>query len=277
MPAVFVDTGLEFPEIRQFVKSFDNVTWLKPKMTFRRVIEHYGYPVVSKQVSKVVHDARTAIKNGRKDTSYAVKQLNGEYINVHNGQLSPYNYKKYRYLLDAPFDISNLCCNVMKKNTAHRYEKESGNKPIIATMASESRLRTTQWLINGCNAFDAKNPSSKPMSFWTEQDVLEYIRRFKIPYASVYGDIVEDENGKLYTTGLDRTGCAFCAYGAHLEKEPNRFQRMKVTHPQLHDYCMRPWERGGLNMAEVLDFIGVKHDWEDTASNKCKGENNAEN
>ena len=33
--AVFVDTGLEFPEIKEFVKSFDNVEILRPKMNFR--------------------------------------------------------------------------------------------------------------------------------------------------------------------------------------------------------------------------------------------------
>ena len=38
IPAVFVDTGLEYPEIREFVKGFENVTWLKPKMTFKEVI-----------------------------------------------------------------------------------------------------------------------------------------------------------------------------------------------------------------------------------------------
>ena len=49
--AVFVDTGLEYPEIREFVKSFENVYWLRPKMNFRQVIEKYGYPFISKEVS----------------------------------------------------------------------------------------------------------------------------------------------------------------------------------------------------------------------------------
>src|SRR5690554_2266552 len=44
--AVFVDTGLEYPEIRQFVKGFENVTWLRPKMRFDEVIKKYGYPVI---------------------------------------------------------------------------------------------------------------------------------------------------------------------------------------------------------------------------------------
>lgn len=113
---------------------------------------------------------------------------------------------------------------------------------------------------NGCNAFNAKRPVSQPMSFWTEQDVLKYLKQFNVPYASVYGDIVKDENGNLYTTGCDRTGCIFCGFGCHLEKEPNRSQRLKQTHPQLWEYCMRDWEEGGLGLRKPLEYIGVKVD-----------------
>ena len=56
--ACFSDTGLEFPEIREFVRTWDNVDWIKPKMTFKQVIEKYGYPMISKEVSEVVSGAR---------------------------------------------------------------------------------------------------------------------------------------------------------------------------------------------------------------------------
>ena len=95
------------------------------------------------------------------------------------------------------------------------------------------------------------------MSFWTEADVLEYLYTYNIPYASVYGDIVRTDGGGWSTTGEQRTGCVFCAFGAHLEKAPNRFQRLKITHPKLWSYCMRPWEEHGLGMKTVLDYIGV--------------------
>ena len=36
--AVYSDTGLEFPEIREFVKAKDNVVWVRPELTFRKVI-----------------------------------------------------------------------------------------------------------------------------------------------------------------------------------------------------------------------------------------------
>ena len=58
MEAVFVNTTLEFPEIIKFVKSFENVTTLKPKISYRNVIEKYGYPVISKEVSNYIHKMR---------------------------------------------------------------------------------------------------------------------------------------------------------------------------------------------------------------------------
>ena len=62
MLAVFVDTGLEYPEVRNFVKTYDNVEWLKPKKNFRQVIEEYGYPFISKEVSDKVQGARRYVK-----------------------------------------------------------------------------------------------------------------------------------------------------------------------------------------------------------------------
>lgn len=111
---------------------------------------------------------------------------------------------------------------------------------------------------HGCNAFDNQKPMSRPLSFWTEQDILEFIAGYHLPYPSVYGDIVKDEKGKWHTTGCSRTGCMFCAFGAHLEKEPNRFQRLKETHPKVWDYCMKSVSEGGLGMKEVLEFLKIK-------------------
>lgn len=250
--AVFVDTGLEYPEVRKFVKSIENVTWLKPEMKFTEVILKHGYPVISKEVSRTVKYAK---KGDTKSGIFFRKRLNGE--ELYEGKKSMYNCEKYKYLLDAPFDISSSCCDVMKKKPIHKYEKICKKKPIVGTMASESQMRKAAWLKNGCNSFNNKHFMSVPMSFWTEQDVLQYIKKYNIAYSDIYGDIVED-NGKLNTTGLTRTGCMFCMFGVHLEKEPNRFQRMKETHPKMWDYCIR--EENGLGIGKVLDFIDVKYE-----------------
>lgn len=258
VPSVFVDTGLEYPEVRKFATERADVV-LRPEMRFDEVIKTYGYPVGSKEVAQMVREAKIGLERGDGSYLYRIQKLRGEYRDK-EGNLSKFNKKKWGFLLDAPFDVSEKCCTVMKKNPAKKYEKETGRKAIIGTMATESMLRKQRWLRYGCNAFaDKKRPTSNPMSFWTEQDVLEYLRIHNLPYASVYGDIVETESG-LQTTGCDRTGCMFCLFGCDREKAPNRFQRMKETHPRQYDYCMRPIEEKGLGIKQVLEYIGVPYE-----------------
>lgn len=247
IPAVFADTGLEYPEIKEFVSSIEGVVWLKPKMSFKQVIEKYGYPVVSKEQSAFIQEHRDSKSEKLKDIRW-----NGNKWG--RGKIS----EKWKFLIDADFKVGDKCCDIMKKDPCKEYEKATGNQPIIGTMTDESAQRKSNWLMYGCNAFDKKRPTSQPMSFWTEQDVLTYLKVLGIPYASIYGEIIEDD-GKLKVTGEPRTGCMFCMFGVHLEKEPNRFQRMKITHPKQYDYCIRPLEENGLGLGKVLNFVGVKY------------------
>ena len=262
VPAVYVDTGLEYPEIKDFVKTMENVTILRPKLTFRQVIEKYGYPVVSKKQASNIYKLR----NNNLSDEYRNEILNG-------GPKGSYGKlpEKWKILLDAPFEVSDACCDVMKKAPLHHYEKESGRKAFVGTLTEESRRRRDAWLKNGCNAFDTLTiPQSTPMAFWTEQDVLKYIYDNKITIAPPYGEIICSK-GKYSLSKMNRTGCVFCAFGCHREKLPNRYQQMATTHPQLYDYCMRGGkydESGmwipdkGLGMAKVLDYINVKW-WND--------------
>ena len=201
-------------------------------------------------------NCRTAMLMGEYEIGWGKNKAS----NTTGEKSNRFSQERYKFFLDAPFEISSKCCNVMKKKPIHAYQRLNNLKPITAQMASESRLRTQKWLQNGCNAFDSKNPISNPMSFWTEQDVLAYIKENNIEIAYVYGDIVVDygkmgqvdnqisladlgllelERPILKTTGCSRTGCMFCGYGCHLEKNPNRFERMAITHPNLFDYVMR--------------------------------------
>lgn len=269
--AVFVDTGLEYPEIRSFVKTFDDVQILRPKMRFDDVIKTYGYPVISKHISLYIRYAR-------KGSKWAINAFNG--FRMDSDVASDYNkdrYYKYKYLLTSNFKISDQCCQTMKESPLQLLQKNNQH-PITALLACESERREKAWLKSGCNSFD-KQGISKPLSFWTEQDILTYIKQNNLPIASVYGDICEvDTDGNLFfglgeaklkCSGCQRTGCMFCGFGAHLEKgDDRRFIRLKHTHPKQYDYCINGGEydisdgmwkpnRKGLGMGKVLDFIGV--------------------
>ncbi|GHU42337.1 hypothetical protein FACS1894111_06110 [Clostridia bacterium] len=277
----FIDTGLEYPEIREFVPEFAKylrekygikvgLETVKPSMKFPEVIRKYGYPVIAKEVAQTLY-------SGKKGQRTALLKINGL---DKNGNPSKFRkrYLKYKYLLDAHYQVSSKCCDVMKKKPVIMFEKRTGKKPIIATLAEESQLREKMWIQNGCNAFYADRPKSTPISFWTEKDTLRYLKKTGIPYASVYGEIVEqdnqlsfidDGNESIHTTGCDRTGCVFCMFGIMSDKTPNRFQRMKNTHPKLYEYCigggiydesgMLQPTKNGLGIGKVLDYIGIPY------------------
>lgn len=277
---LFVNTGLEYPEIQKFVKTY--AEWLRttyeievvldivrPEMRFDEVIKKYGYPVISKSVSNTIAGARNSINKGEyslrlrllgvQPHEYGGLTVNSKYDYEKAAADSKFEKTNHRYLLDADFDSSDMCCNVMKKAPAKAYAKQTGRKAILGTMAHESMLREKYWFKYGCNAFDKKVPSSQPISFWTNQDILHYLKQYSIPYCSVYGEIqvkpqaealegqidlidylgCYEQEDTLETTGCDRTGCIFCMFGCHLEKEPNRFQRLKETHPRQYSYCLK--------------------------------------
>lgn len=258
IPIVFIDTGLEYPEVREFATSrADEV--LRPKMTFVEVIKKYGYPIVSKENAKKIYE----VKNTKSE-----KMRNLRLYGCEKGNMGRLPFK-WRFLLDAPFDVSSYCCDVMKKRTVKQYEKRTKFKPFVGTLAEESLLRKSSWIRQGCNAFLSSCPISTPLAFWTEQDILKYIAENNLEIAEVYGDVIKDEDGRYITSGVNRTGCVFCGFGCHLEKEPNRFQQLAETHPKLYNYCINggeynedgKWQPNskGLGLGHVLDFINVKY------------------
>lgn len=232
VPAVFCDTGLEYPEIREFVKTVDNVVWLRPKKTFKEVIEKYGYPIISKEVAQKIHEIRTTKSDRLRNI-----RLNG-YPSGH-GKLG----KKWEFLLNSNIPISSNCCYCLKKQPVYSYISISKRNGIIATMASDSALRKLNYLRHGCNRLSGVHPNSQPMSFWVENDVWDYIHKYNVSYSSIYD------------MGYTNTGCMFCMFGIHLQKPPNKFQLMRETHQKQWDYCIHK-----LGCGKVLDFVGVKYE-----------------
>ena len=110
-------------------------------------------------------------------------------------------------------------------------------------MATDSRLRKTVYLNHGCNTLEG-NTQSRPLSFWTEKNIWDYIKLKGLKYS------------KIYDMGYDRTGCMFCMFGLDLEKKntgKNRFEKMKETHPKLYNYCMDK-----LSLKSIINYISGK-------------------
>tara|TARA_R110002167_G_scaffold364782_1_gene587401 strand:+ start:258 stop:1286 length:1029 start_codon:yes stop_codon:yes gene_type:complete len=267
---VFSNTGLEYPEIVAFVKKKKaegrNIEIVRPKKNFKQVIEKYGWAVVSKVQSMAISRYRNT-----KDPLQKEYRTTGCKNGVKIGMAGVIS-KKHQYLIDAPFKISESCCEALKKSPFKVYQKGSGKAPIIGTMAHESKLRKDGYIKYGCNAFDKKNPMSTPMAFWTEQDVLKYIVDNDVDYCrEIYGEVVERPRTRVEylldlkpityrLTGEQRTGCMWCMFGLEQETKAsgdgtNRFTRMKKSHPKQYDAVLNKY--GG---KEVLDYMNLPYE-----------------
>lgn len=235
----FVNTGNEYPEILQFVarceKDGINLIRLHPKMTPRQVWEKYGFPLVSKETAENVDAVR---KNP--NTIKAKKAL---------GMLNPNSRfrlrDKWRYLIDEPYHTSNMCCDKLKKETTHSFEKKSNRSAILGTMASESQLREKSYIRRGgCNVYSGKNPSSLPLSVWLEHDVWDYIEKFGL-------DIAE-----IYHKGASRTGCVGCGFGCQFPDDV-RFKLLYKLHPKYYDMVMNYTNNGVTYREAVSKLLSV--------------------
>lgn len=276
--AVFSDTGLEMPEIRNFVKKFKNVTRVRPKKPFNKVIEEDGYALVSKKVSRQVRTLRAGPDGQELTYRLYDEGITSKGHNAPSWRLS----KKWRTLINADIKTSEKCCDHLKKEPLHTFIKETGKMPFSGMMASEGGYRQS---IPQCNAYDGKYPMSSPMLFWSDGDVWEYINTFNVDICDVYYDRLVNEgetiitskdglfdktvglhdvekefsgikvftNGDVFVPAENRTGCMFCMFGVHLEKGANRFQRMYYTHPRHWDTCINK-----LGLKKPLELINVK-------------------
>lgn len=218
---MFLNTGNEYPEIIRFVnqvKEHVNLDIVRPKYTPRQVWAKYGFPLVSKEESQYIHEVRI-----NPTSATAQKRMGGDKYAIS---------KQWRFLVDEPYETSHMCCAKLKKEPAKRYQKETGRYPILGTMASESRLRKSSYLRNGgCNVYDGKKPSSRPLSIWTDEDIWEYIR------------INNLEIAEIYHKGADRTGCMGCGFGCHF-KDDVRFDLLYKIHPKCYEMVMNYTNNG---------------------------------
>lgn len=234
--AVFFNTGNEYPDIISHVKSLIrdgyNIDIVRPKYTPRQVWEKFGFPLISKEQSMALRQLKTT--KSEKLRNYRLYGREGQKRSA--GVLS----KKWRPLINEPFMVSEMCCQKLKKDPAHKYTKDTGRFPIVGVMASESKLRESNYIRNGgCNVFDSKKGlMSMPLSIWLEEDIWEYIKLRNLKIA------------EIYHKGADRTGCVGCSYGAFFADD-HRFELLYKLYPKYYNMIMN-YTNNGVTYREAL-------------------------
>lgn len=246
--AVYGNTGIDLPSVSSFVRATPNIKVLPPLKTFGRVLKEDGLVYPNKMVAQIIKDAR-------KGRPYASRYLDGKHKDGTDDEYKKTHYGHWKYLVDVDVPISDKCCYYLKEAPMLKFEKESGLRPYVGIRATESIRRRDAWLRTGCNSFDKGKEKSKPLSFWTEQDILEYIVQERIALPEAYGTVVRSLNGNLLTTGESRTGCMFCPIP--LEYGDNRLPYVKKVAPKMYDTFVN---RHGLG--EMFRKLGLEYEHE---------------
>lgn len=235
IPVVFCNTGVEWPSVKAMGLKYATEV-LKPHKPFAKIVRDYGYPAISKDVSQKLYEIRTT-----KSLKLLLTRLYGHPV-TGNGKLPI----KYRYLMNSPYELSNLCCHYMKHSPFFAYEKRTGRVPFIGTMAADSRNRQTAYLDHGCNNLEEKKidkngkaikvrPTSSPMGFWTHEDVKQYAEENNLELASVY-------------SRMEHTGCMFCLFGC-VHQEFIKTEIIREVNPNAYRYAK------AVGMVEIEKFI----------------------
>lgn len=243
IPAVFVNTGNEWPDIIKFVRHLRddkgyNIEEIHPKMKPYQVWQRYGFPLVSKAQAEY-------IDRYRKNPEYARRQqAMAEAKGWSFGKVSD----RWRFLIDEPFATSNECCAVLKKKPSHDYAKETGRHPIIGVMASESDLRRTEYLYRGsCNTFSERPREgfrSTPLAIWMDDDIWAYINDRNLEIAEVY------------RRGAKRTGCVGCGFGCY-NLDDTRFDLLYNLEPRYYQAIMKYTNNGHTYREAVRKVLAV--------------------
>ena len=244
--------------------------------TKARVLQEFGFPVLSKEKAAKIELLQNPTDKNKTVRHAIITGETGEYGGFQKNsrmklpqkwleKFGGYENENEGVKYEKPnFKVSAKCCYYLKERACELWAKEHNSVPYLGLMASEGGRREKSLKMHGCNYFGKTTIRSAPFAIFSRQDILQLALELNVPIPKIYGKIENDENGQLYTTGAQRTGCDICGFGIHLEQSPNRFDRLKASNPKawhfwMYEVCTD--EKGEkYGWARVLDYIGVKYE-----------------
>lgn len=272
VPAVSVSV-LEDKSIQAIHKELGVIS-LKPLKSKTQVLQECGFPVLSKETASKIEllqnpspknaTVRHAIITGETgayggNRTGTRMKLAQKWLELFAGSENEREDVQYQC---APFKVSAKCCYYLKEKPCDDWAKKHNSVPYLGLMASEGGRREKSLMINGCNYFGKTAIRSAPFAIFDRQDLLHLAIDLHVPVPEIYGVIDRKEDGTLYTTRAQRTGCSMCGFGIQLEKRPHRFDRLYEDNPKEWDFwmyrCVKdPVTNEVYGWGKVLDYIGV--------------------
>lgn len=193
---VGINTYMEHPEIRKRIMDNSDIV-LFPQMKPMDIKNKYGSPCFSKIQDDFINRYQKGSRSKSLMERIQARTFIGKDGKVHKSSFS-LNAKARKLLLSGELHrVSPMCCKILKKNTAHKFEKESGLKAILGVRGDEGALRKTQY--KSCFTKDMK---FTPLWDLSNELMEKIITKYNIEVPKVYQYI-------------ERTGCMGCPYGSY--------------------------------------------------------------
>ena len=193
---VGINTYMEHPEIRKRIMDNSDIV-LFPQMKPMDIKKKYGSPCFSKIQDDFINRYQKGSRSKSLMERIQARTFKGKDGKVHKSSFS-LNAKARKLLLSGELHrVSPMCCKILKKNTAHKFENESGLKAILGVRGDEGALRKTQY--KSCFTKDMK---FTPLWDLSNELMEKIIKKFNIEVPKVYQYI-------------ERTGCMGCPYGSY--------------------------------------------------------------
>lgn len=226
IPRVFVNTGIEYGAIVDFVKKMANtdnrIQIIKPSRNIVATLQKYGYPFKSKDHSKVLNTYQNS-GNLPSVVSY-----------LDPSRVSKYGCPKKllsQFTPEYNLKVSDACCRALKKQPIQKWSREN-NRPIAITgiRASEGGARSRH---SNCLSFGGKDNKS-PKKFHPLLPVTDDLLEWFIETRGF-------ELCKLYYPpfNFERTGCKGCPFNIKLQQS---LDVMSSLLPNERKQCERIWE-----------------------------------
>lgn len=226
IPRVFVNTGIEYKLIVDFVKKISNYDnrfiIISPHKNILNILKEQGYPFKSKEHSQRLSEFQ---KSGM--TKTIINYLgNG----TKKSFLCP-NVLKYQFSNNFKIKCSDKCCFELKKKPCDDWCKEN-NKPISITgiRQGEGGLRQS---LKGCTIFfdkDCKQLHKFHPLFPLDEEFIDlFIKENNVKLCELY----------YPPYNFERTGCKGCPFNIHLESQ---LSIMKKYFPNEEKQCELIWK-----------------------------------
>ena len=226
IPRVFIDTGIEYAMIREFVLEMashdDRFQIIKPTKPIKQILETYGYPFKSKE-----HSLRVDQFNKGHNSNYISKYIGGYSYGGKKSRFTCPSCLLYQFEEKGKYNFSNLCCAKLKKQPVKQWERANGRRIAITGMRAEEGGNRARL---GCAIFKGGklihfHPLIKVSDDWEDWFVREREVHLCPLYSAPYN--------------FKRTGCKGCPFALDLQQQ---LTTMLIYLPNERKQCELIWK-----------------------------------